>query len=99
MTLPAAALTRAARAEFVDATAWYEAQRKGLGVEFVAEVDSCLTLAAQHPERFPLTYKKLRRVTVRRFPCVVYFYEQAPQIVVVAVFHSKRDPAIWQGRV
>lgn len=73
------------------------AQRSGN--RFVEEIDRCIAIAAQHPARWPVVYKNLRRITVRRFPYGLYFYEQAQRVVVVAVFHSRRDPAIWQGRV
>ena len=40
---------RAARAEFIEAAAWYESQRPGLGVEFIAEIERCLDAAAERP--------------------------------------------------
>jgi hypothetical protein len=41
-----------ARAEFVEAAAWYEAWRPGLGTEFIAEIERCITGAAQKPEPY-----------------------------------------------
>ncbi len=38
---------RAARAEFIEAAAWYESQRPGLGVEFIAEIERCVDAAAE----------------------------------------------------
>jgi hypothetical protein len=46
------AFRRAARSEFDEATARYEAQRVGLGVEFTAEIDRCVALAAEHPQLY-----------------------------------------------
>jgi hypothetical protein len=40
---------RAARAEFIEAAAWYESQRPGLGVEFIAEIERCVDAAAERP--------------------------------------------------
>jgi hypothetical protein len=37
---------RAARAEFLEAAAWYESQRPNLGVEFIAEIERCVAAAA-----------------------------------------------------
>jgi toxin ParE1/3/4 len=62
---------RPARAELIEAAAWYEAQRPNLGAEFIA---------------------------ARRFPYGIYFRAEARRIVVLAVFHSRRDPEIWRGR-
>lgn len=88
----------AARAEFIEAVAWYAAREAGLGVAFVAEVDRCVRLAAERPEAYPLVHGGLRRVVARRFPYCVYFREDGESIFVFAVFHASRDPAVWQQR-
>jgi hypothetical protein len=43
MTLPIA-FSQAASAEFIEATAWYDSKRLGLGLEFIAEIDRCISL-------------------------------------------------------
>jgi len=88
----------AARAEFLAATARYEAQRPNLGAEFIAEVERCMVLAAEQPKAYAVVRKSARRVTARRFPYSIYFRAEQRRIVVLAVFHGSRDPAIWQGR-
>ncbi len=40
---------RAASAEFIEASAWYEGKRLGLALEFMAEIDRCVSLASEHP--------------------------------------------------
>ena len=92
------AFRRAARTEFVEAAAWYEAQRQNLGVEFIAEVERCVAIAAEQPQRHAVVYKTVRRVTTRRFPYAIYYSATDRRIVVLAIFHSRRDPLIWQGR-
>lgn len=89
---------RAARAEFIEAAAWYEAQRPNLGAEFIAEIERCVALAAEHPELYAVVKKDVRRIAARRFPYGIYFRAEARRIVILAVFHSRRDPAIWKGR-
>lgn len=85
MTL-AVAFRRAARLEFDEAAAHYEAQRVGLATEFIAEIDRCLTLAAEQPQQFSFAYHEIRRVTARRFPYSVYFVVETRRIVVLSVF-------------
>jgi hypothetical protein len=63
----------AARAEFLAATARYEAQRPNLGAEFIAEVERCMALAAGQPKAYAVVRKNSRRVTARRFPFSIYF--------------------------
>ena len=97
MTLPVA-FHRAARAEFIEAAAWYEAKRQDLGVAFIAEIDRCVALAAEQPQLHAVLHKDVRRVTAEHFPYSVYFRAEAERIVVLAVFHGRRDPAIWRHR-
>jgi toxin ParE1/3/4 len=89
---------RAAQREFDDATLWYEERRRGLGAEFVAEVDRAIESIAQNPSRFPVIHRDLRCIRVRRFPYSVFFRVEPARVVVLAVFHVRRNPLIWQGR-
>lgn len=98
MTL-AVGFRRAARAEFLAAAIRYESQRPGLAAEFISEIHNCIALAAQRPTAFALIHKNTRRVTARRFPYSIYFQAEAHRIVVLAVFHGSRDPAIWQSQI
>ena len=88
----------AARAEFDGATLWYEDRERGLGVQFVAEIDRAVDLASKHPDRYPIKYKEIRCIRARRFPYSIFYIVEAEQIVVLAVFHARRDPAIWKAR-
>jgi len=90
MTL-AVVFRRAARREF-------EERRRGLGVQFVSEIDHAIDLAAENSERFPVMHRDVRCVRVRRFPYSVFFRAESRRIVVLAVFHARRDPSVWQQR-
>jgi toxin ParE1/3/4 len=97
MTLRVAFL-HPARRDFEDAAVWYEERRSGLSAEFRAEVDAAVALAAEQPLRFPRKHKDIRCVRVRRFPYSVFFLQEESRIVVLAVFHVRRDPRQWQSR-
>jgi plasmid stabilization system protein ParE len=97
MTLPAA-FRREARREFDDAIDWYEQRRAGLGVRFAAAVESILSEVAINPKKFPEAVPSVREAAVQEFPYCVYYKEEPGSIVVMAVFHSSRDPAVWQAR-
>ncbi|MGH8278028.1 MAG: type II toxin-antitoxin system RelE/ParE family toxin [Gammaproteobacteria bacterium] len=97
MTLPVR-FHRAARAEFIDAAVWYESKRPGLGDEFIAEIERCVTLIAAQPQLYAEVHNRIRRLTARRFPYSIYFRPEAQRIVVLAIFHGSRDPMIWQRR-
>ena len=89
---------RAASAEFIEASVWYEAKRIGLALEFMTEIERCLSLASKQPLQFAIVREDIRRIVANRFPYNVYFRAEKHHIVVLAVFHGSRDPAIWQAR-
>jgi plasmid stabilization system protein ParE len=89
---------RAAKTEFEDAAVWYEERSPGLGEEFIREIDDAVVRAASAPQRYPVVFGDIRRAVARRFPFTVYFRVRADALVVLAVFHGRRDPAIWHRR-
>lgn len=89
---------RAASAEFIEASTWYESKRTGLALEFMTEIDRCVSLASNHPLQYAIVRENIRRVVANRFPYSVYFRAEKHRIVVLAVFHASRDPAIWLAR-
>jgi plasmid stabilization system protein ParE len=97
MSLPVRLLPEA-RAEFDAATDWYEQQRPGLGAAFVARVREVLNRIATNPKLHATVYQDVRKAVVRQFPYVVLYREEPGEVVVIAVFHTARDPADWQSR-
>lgn len=87
-----------ARLEFDEAGDWYEKERPGLGVEFLAEVHLLIQRIATTPELFPILYRDVRKAVARRFPYCIYFRERDQKIIVLAVFHSARNPTVWKQR-
>lgn len=89
----------AARAEFDGAALWYEDRQPGLGIQFAVEIDRAIGLASDHPDRYPVIHKEIRCIRARRFPYSIFYIVESRQIVVLAIFHARRDPAIWRARV
>jgi toxin ParE1/3/4 len=89
---------RQARREFDDAGDWYEKERTGLGLEFLDEIGRLLTRVAATPKQFPIIHRDVRKAVAKRFPYCLYFRVRDQRIVVLAVFHSARNPAVWQER-
>lgn len=92
-------LRPAAQEEFDEAVDWYEQQSAGLGAEFISSVAEALDRISLTPEAYPTVFPKMRRIVVRKFPYLIYYYVEPEQIVIIAIFHSKREPKIWQSRV
>jgi plasmid stabilization system protein ParE len=89
---------RAAKDELEEAAAWYEDRQRGLGEEFLNELAEAIDRAARHPERHPIALNDVRRAVLRRFPYAVYFRTRDQVLVVLAVFHARRNPLIWKRR-
>ena len=89
---------KAARLEYDEAASWYESQRSGLGAEFVTEIEHALQQACEMPQRFPRMLEEVRCVRVRRFPYSIFFKVRDDKLVVLAVFHVRREPAVWRER-
>jgi toxin ParE1/3/4 len=88
-----------ARAEVLEAKSWYEQQAPGLGLEFARAVDASVSSAVRTPEAYPVVDGQCRRVLLRRFPYSVIFRAGSKGLLVVAVFHHKREPGAWLPRV
>jgi plasmid stabilization system protein ParE len=43
--------------------------------------------------------KDARQTTVKRFPYLVVYRILDKEIIVVAIVHTSRDPAVWQSRI
>ena len=70
---------------------WYEEQRQGLGEEFIKELDSRFDKLQSHPEYFGKIKKNFRQISLKRFPYVIVFEIIKNEVVVFAVFHTKRN--------
>lgn len=89
---------RLARNEFEDALEWYEKQKPGLGAAFRIAVEHALEKIAEQPTIKPKVFHNLRESLVPGFPYCVYYLIEPGRLVIVAIFHTARDPSIWQGR-
>lgn len=87
-----------AEADVADAQEWYERQRQGLGAEFVLCVEEVFARIERTPGMYGEVYRGVRRALTRRFPYAVYYRVEGDVVVVLGVFHTRRDPRQWQSR-
>lgn len=87
-----------AEADMAASYNWYEARFVGLGSHFLLCVDAIIHSISRAPKQYPFVHKNIRRAITRRFPYAVFYTEGENAIVVLAVFHAKRDPRTWQKR-
>lgn len=87
-----------AQQEVLDATDWYRQRLPGLDREFLLAVDAAVQAAVQRPPSFPVVDGTLRRVLVKRFPYTLVFDVLSDELVILAVFHRRRQPVPWRMR-
>ena len=88
-----------ARAELIEATDYYEAQKAGLGSEFVEEVKRALERILQYPDAWAPLSKRTRRCRTNRFPYGIIYQVRGDILLVVAVMHLHRHPRTWKSRI
>lgn len=93
-------LHREAEQELDAAIAYYEQQRRGLGLELLAEVERAEDLIRRFPDAWPVHGPSgHRKLPLPCFPFILFYLEHADVIWINAVAHAKRTPYYWQHRV
>ena len=87
-----------AAAELRQAVGWYSEQQQSLGVRFLRTIDILVDTIRKDPERFPIVHQDIRRALIRRFPYGIHFAVRDETILILAVFHAKRNPESWKSR-
>ncbi len=81
-----------------DAFSWYEDKRRGLGYDFLLHVDAGINFINRNPEIHPIEYKGTRKHLIKRFPYKIIYLVEKEQIIVLAVIHGRRRPALIKKR-
>jgi plasmid stabilization system protein ParE len=78
---------------------WYQEQVKGLGFEFVQELDDAFNSIQSLPQTWPKMGQYHRRFILSRFPySVIYKNVDEKRIYIVAIMHNHRKPGYWNDR-
>ncbi|MDY7024229.1 MAG: type II toxin-antitoxin system RelE/ParE family toxin [Cyanobacteriota bacterium] len=90
---------RQATEELEAAISYYEEQKLGLGLDFLAEVERVIGKIQQNPNLgSPYKTTGLRRYRIQKFPFLVFYTELEESIWIVAIAHGKRKPDYWRQR-
>lgn len=96
-------LAIAAQSDLRSAANWYDAQRDGLGDEFLEELATAIREIERDPLRFARvatvrTRRDIRTYRLARFPYSVVYERIGEESTVIAVAHAKRRPSYWLRR-
>ena len=78
--------------DVAEAVLQYEEKRVGLGLEFFNTLEAAYNLIKRNPEIAPVKFKMIRRFVLRRFPYNIFYIIEDKLIVILGVFHAKKDP-------
>jgi len=86
--------------ESIEASNYYEAERRGLGREFDDELDAALATIVANPRMWPRDeVADVHRYRMTRFPYVIYYSVEPAAVTVYAIAHSSREPGYWLDRL
>ena len=98
-------IATAAQLELIEAAAWYDDIRLGLGTAFLDAIQHVFARVAAEPRLYAtLEYstasrREVRRYCLRRFPYVIVYWIEGDSVTVVAVSHARRRPLYWIDRI
>ena len=87
-----------AKADLSNASTWYEKQQRGLGKRFLNEMKEAFDTICKMPESSQIRYDDYRIYFTKIFPYGVHYQYivDKNEIHVKAVFHTARNPQIWE---
>ncbi len=85
--------------EVRDGYLWYESKSRGLGEDFIIELEYAFSSITEMPKTWPVISKDLRRYFLKRFPYGVIYNINKDKVFVVAVMHLSREPGYWLKRL
>ena len=88
-----------AQDEFLEAVAYSNKQRTGLGAEFAEEVYRTIGRILRNPATWAKFSRRTRRCRTKRFPYAVIYQIKSDMILIVAVMHLSRRPGYWRDRL
>jgi plasmid stabilization system protein ParE len=78
---------------------WYEDKRRGLGYDFLLQVDAGINFINRNPEIHSIEYKGTMKHLIKRFPYKIIYLVEEEKIIIVAVIHSRRRPDLIKKRI
>jgi toxin ParE1/3/4 len=82
-----------AKLEILDAYDWYELTRKGLGEEFLEELEIFFDQLLVNPKTHSYYQKPVRSGVLSRFPYSVTYEIAEKKVFIYSVFMSRQQPS------
>ena len=90
----------AARIEHLEHVAYYEEQRRGLGVRYLTAFEAAMVKVCENPERYRAELAPgIRRYRVPGFPYSILYRLSGTDIAVLVDAPHRRRPGNWLDRL
>jgi plasmid stabilization system protein ParE len=90
-------VTKEATQDAEEGFEWYEKAQLGLGRKFLDEVDRYFKRIIKSPNQFPLEQSQHVAI-IKKFPYKIAFELEHDRIIILAIYHHKRDSGKISGR-
>ena len=97
--MPRVEMVREAEDDLMSAASFYEAQRRGLALRFIAAVERVVAFAVEQPLTGAPLGGAIRRHLVPGFPYSVIYDVDRERVRVLAIAHHRRHQDFWTDRV
>lgn len=88
-----------AQIELDETVDYYNAERLGLGLEFLREAFEAIERIKEFPDAWQPFHKNTRRCLLRRFPYGVIYFREGNKLLIVAIANLHREPDYWISRL
>jgi len=87
--------------DVAQAVDWYNQQKSGLGDRFFNVVKKQTSKLSNAALLFAIRYDDIRCMSIMKFPYLVHYRvdERTKTINVEALFHTSREPDLWNKRI
>ena len=92
-------LSDEAEVDFDKSYEFYSEDSPKVADTFFKQINLSFDNIKQNPKSFPIAHKDVRKYVVKKFPFVIYFRIVHTVIQVIAIFHTSRNPEIWNERI
>ncbi len=91
-------LSNEAEEDFDNAFNYYLYENERVANNFYHKTNESFITLSKDPFAYQKIYKNIHRFVMKKFPFVIYFRINGFSIRIIAIFHTSRNPQIWEDR-
>lgn len=91
-------ISREAEADLAEVIEWLADRSPELPARYEADLEHVYSSILDHPEFWPVVYRRFHRALLRKFPYSVFYVVETDAIVVMGVVHQAREESTWKRR-